>query len=65
MGVRNEFVYARYKMQMIARQHASVFVFILNRQAMMAMTENRPVLRGSSGMEAMGMTERVSYALFS
>lgn len=42
-----------------------VFVFILNRQAMMAMTENRPVLRGSSGMEAMGMMERVSYALFS
>lgn len=34
-----------------------VFVFILNRQAMMAMTENRPVLRGSSGMEDMGMTE--------
>lgn len=41
-----------------------VFVFILNRQAVMVMTESRPVLRGSRGMEAMGMTGQVSYAPF-
>lgn len=66
VGVKNEFVYARYKMQMRAWQYASaalwctgVFVLILYRQAMMLMTVDRPMLRASNVMGAVWMTGQV------